>query len=138
MRTEMQRADEACGGLDVVYANAGVSASVLPKDISTEKMCRTVMDINVTGILNTVFPVYDRFIERKRGQYVIIASIAGIGEFEQLILHEKRHYHHITHHPSHDIVPLPPLHSVFARQPPLRSVQGRRNLLRPGPSPRVG
>ncbi len=76
MRTQLQAADAATP-LDSVYVNAGVSASTL-KDVKYEEMARQVIDINVVGILNTVFPLRDAFKERKRGQFVIIASIAGI------------------------------------------------------------
>lgn len=78
MRTTIESADDECGGLDVVIANAGLSASVLPDGLTREEMTRTVFDVNVTGVLNTVFPALDRMQPRKRGQLVLVASIAGI------------------------------------------------------------
>jgi len=76
MRSKLEAADDATP-LDCVYANAGVSASTL-KDLKYEEMCRQTIDTNVTGIFNTIFPVRDRMKQRKHGQFVIIASIAGI------------------------------------------------------------
>lgn len=57
--------------LDIVVANAGVSGG------SEEAASRTIFDVNVMGVLNTVHPAMDLMRKRKRGQIGIVSSIAG-------------------------------------------------------------
>lgn len=65
---------DALAPLDRVFANAGVSTG----EENSENMRRT-FSINVVGVVNTALPTIERFKERKRGQLILTASIAGYG-----------------------------------------------------------
>jgi len=68
---------DAAHGLDLVYANAGISRHV--KDLSDiDQMTRDVFDTNITGVLNTVHPALDAMRARGHGQIAIMASLAGL------------------------------------------------------------
>lgn len=71
-------AADAATPLSLVIANAGVSESTLPSSIARKDRFRSVIDTNVQGVLNTIFPLLETFKNRKAGQYMIVASIAAI------------------------------------------------------------
>lgn len=62
--------------IDLVIANAGVSAGVLgvPEDGTGT---RNIMKTNVEGVVNTVLPAADIFKKQRFGQIAIVSSIAG-------------------------------------------------------------
>lgn len=64
------------GGLDVVVANAGICVPVT-WDETTPETFATTMDINVTGVWNTVVATAPHLIERGGGSVVVISSYAG-------------------------------------------------------------
>jgi short-subunit dehydrogenase len=68
----IERCDDAAP-LDLVVANAGVSASATDSDEAT----RQVFAINVDGVVNTVLPALARMRRRGRGQIAIVSSIAA-------------------------------------------------------------
>lgn len=82
MQAAIHRAMEVFGRLDVVIANAGVTPP--PSTISTldPNIFDRVIDINLTGALNTVHPALAEII-RSQGHVVIVSSSAaycpGIG-----------------------------------------------------------
>lgn len=64
--------------LDLVIANAGISGgSAGHENGEPVAQARTVFDINVTGVLNTVQPVLPRMIARHSGQIALMSSLAG-------------------------------------------------------------
>lgn len=71
----IQRADDDVGGIDLVIANAGVSASCWGG-----KLCwrdaQASIQINVIGATATVTALLPRMVERKRGHLVGISSLA--------------------------------------------------------------
>ncbi len=63
--------------VDMIIANAGVSAGTgggVGEDI--EQVCH-VFDVNLYGVLNSITPLQNRMVKRKRGQIVIMSSLAG-------------------------------------------------------------
>jgi short-subunit dehydrogenase len=61
--------------LDLVIANAGISNHGVKFDV---EMSQKIFDINLQGVLNTIYPAYERMIPRKRGQLVLMSSLAGV------------------------------------------------------------
>ncbi len=67
---------DAAQALDIVIANAGVSAGSGAAG-ETPEQTRQIFSINVNGLLNTVLPIIEPMQRRKRGQIAVMASIAG-------------------------------------------------------------
>lgn len=63
--------------LDLVIANAGVSAGPGGSEGESEEQTRRIFAVNVGGVLNTVLPAMARMRPRKRGQIALISSLAG-------------------------------------------------------------
>lgn len=68
--------DTACGGLDLVIANAGCGQETNGRRIKWEPV-KQVIDVNVTGAAATLTAVLPRMVERKRGHVVGVASLAA-------------------------------------------------------------
>lgn len=65
-------------GVDVVIANAGVSAGTLTEHAEDHAVFREIMDINVLGMVHTFAPFLDGMRMARAGTLVGIASVAGI------------------------------------------------------------
>lgn len=76
-RTAMKDWVETLPALDIVIANAGVSGGFSGQELSRITDDYTIFDVNLYGVLNTVYPALPPMIERKAGQIVIISSLAG-------------------------------------------------------------
>lgn len=63
--------------LDLVIANAGVSAGPDNGIGETTEMTRRIFDVNMGGVLNTVLPVLEKMRPRKKGQIAVMSSLAG-------------------------------------------------------------
>ncbi len=63
--------------LDVVVANAGVGFGGFAHEVPVAAWQRTI-DVNVSGVVNTVLPAYERMRTQGRGSIVLMASLAGI------------------------------------------------------------
>ena len=64
--------------LDAVVANAGISAGTSGLDgAESEEQVRSVFDVNLDGVLNTVLPILPRMEGRGRGQIALMSSLAG-------------------------------------------------------------
>jgi short-subunit dehydrogenase len=70
------RARDGAKPLDLVVANAGVSAGTGGTGESAEQT-RRIFAVNVGGVFNTVLPAIDLMRPRRRGQIAIMSSIAG-------------------------------------------------------------
>jgi short-subunit dehydrogenase len=66
--------------LDLVIANAGVSAGTGEGDESPEQL-RRITDINIDGVLNTVEPAIAVMTPRRQGQIGLMASLASFRGF---------------------------------------------------------
>ena len=62
--------------LDLVIANAGVSAGVIGMPENSEAT-RKIMTTNIFGTLNTVLPALELMKKRHQGHIALIASLAG-------------------------------------------------------------
>jgi NADP-dependent 3-hydroxy acid dehydrogenase YdfG len=68
--------EQQLGPLDVLVNNAGImpAGSFLDED---DRTTRRIVDINCHGVMNGMKVVLPRFVERRRGHLVNIASIVG-------------------------------------------------------------
>ena len=72
------------GPIDVVVANAGITRDAPFHKMSPEQW-QEVIDTNLTGVFNTVHPVWPGMRERGFGRIVVISSINGQkGQFGQV------------------------------------------------------
>ncbi|KPN63756.1 acetoacetyl-CoA reductase [Aliiroseovarius crassostreae] len=72
------------GPIDVVVANAGITRDAPFHKMSPEQW-QEVIDTNLTGVFNTVHPIWPGMRERKYGRVIVISSINGQkGQFGQV------------------------------------------------------
>lgn len=72
------------GPVDIVVANAGITRDA-PFHKMTPDQWKQVIDTNLTGVFNTVHPVWPGMRDRKFGRVVVISSINGQkGQFGQV------------------------------------------------------
>jgi len=72
------------GPIDVVVANAGITRDA-PFHKMTPEQWQEVIDTNLTGVFNTIHPVWPGMRERKFGRVIVISSINGQkGQFGQV------------------------------------------------------
>lgn len=76
--------EAALGPVEVVVANAGITRDA-PFHKMTPEQWHQVVDTNLTGVFNTVHPVWPGMRERKFGRVIVISSINGQkGQFAQV------------------------------------------------------
>lgn len=63
-------------GLDLVIANAGVSRGSIGGEESFEQT-KMIYDININGVLNTIFPAIEVMKTSKKGQIAIMSSVSA-------------------------------------------------------------
>ena len=74
------RDDEA--PIDLIVANAGISAGASGiSGAEPAEQVKAVFRTNVDGVFNTILPLVQRMMERKRGHLSIMASVAGFRGF---------------------------------------------------------
>ncbi|NND17259.1 MAG: acetoacetyl-CoA reductase [Silicimonas sp.] len=72
------------GPIEVVVANAGITRDA-PFHKMTPEQWKEVIDTNLTGVFNTVHPIWPGMRERKFGRVIVISSINGQkGQFAQV------------------------------------------------------
>ena len=72
------------GPIDTVVANAGITRDA-PFHKMTPDQWNQVVDTNLTGVFNTVHPVWPAMREQKFGRVIVISSINGQkGQFAQV------------------------------------------------------
>ena len=76
MRSAADRVRSELGPIDILIANAGVGVTDHAQNLNPAQVAE-VMDINVMGAVNTVAAVLPEMVERRSGQLVAIASLAG-------------------------------------------------------------
>lgn len=72
----VQALDDACGGLDLVVANAGVGGTT-PGDLADWAAVAKVLRVNVMGAAATLTAVGPRMAARGRGHLAGVSSMAG-------------------------------------------------------------
>lgn len=73
-------AADADAPLDLVIANAGIGTDE-GFGRSSETLARPVFEVNVHGVLNTVYPAMEQMVDRGRGQIAFMSSLAGYRGF---------------------------------------------------------
>ncbi len=63
--------------IDLIIANAGISAGTGGVGESS-KQVRAIFAANIDGVVNTVQPLIEGMVARKRGQIALMSSLAGI------------------------------------------------------------
>ncbi len=72
------------GPIDIVVANAGITRDAPFHRMSPEQW-KDVIDTNLTGVFNTIHPIWPGMRERKFGRVIVISSINGQkGQFGQV------------------------------------------------------
>ena len=72
------------GPIEIVVANAGITRDA-PFHKMTPEQWHQVIDTNLTGVFNTIHPVWPGMRDRKFGRIVVISSINGQkGQFAQV------------------------------------------------------
>lgn len=66
------------GGLDVCYANAGVSGGFIPLFETTVEQFTDVLKVNLVGAFLTLKYAAQIMVEKKRGSIICTASVAGL------------------------------------------------------------
>ncbi|MCD2107676.1 MAG: mycofactocin-coupled SDR family oxidoreductase [Rhodococcus sp. (in: high G+C Gram-positive bacteria)] len=77
LRSAVDSAVEALGGLDIVCATAGITSSDGALTMS-ETMWQTMLDVNLTGVWHTTTVAAPHLIERGGGSMTLTSSIAGL------------------------------------------------------------
>ena len=75
-RKLVEDAERECGPVDVLVNNAGVMLLGPVKDAPTEEW-RTMVEVNLLGLLYMTHAILPSFYSRKRGHIVNVSSVAG-------------------------------------------------------------
>ncbi|MFD2740203.1 acetoacetyl-CoA reductase [Sulfitobacter aestuarii] len=80
----IEKVEAELGAIEVVVANAGITRDA-PFHKMTPQQWKDVIDTNLTGVFNTIHPIWPGMRERKFGRIVVISSINGQkGQFAQV------------------------------------------------------
>ena len=80
----IEKVEAEIGPIDVVVANAGITRDA-PFHKMTPEQWHQVIDTNLTGVFNTVHPIWPGMRDRKFGRVIVISSINGqTGQFAQV------------------------------------------------------
>lgn len=80
----IEKVEAEMGPIDIVVANAGITRDA-PFHKMTPEQWHQVIDTNLTGVFNTVHPVWPGMRERGFGRIIVISSINGQkGQFAQV------------------------------------------------------
>src|SRR6056297_187685 len=72
----IEQVEADLGPIDVVVANAGITRDAMFHRMTPEQW-KEVIDTNLTGVSNTIHPVWPGMRERKFGRIIVISSING-------------------------------------------------------------
>ena len=83
-KSGIEKVEAELGPIDVVVANAGITRDA-PFHKMTPDQWNEVIGTNLTGVFNTIHPIWPGMRERKFGRIVVISSINGQkGQFAQV------------------------------------------------------
>jgi SDR family mycofactocin-dependent oxidoreductase len=77
MRATIENGVAQLGGLDIVLANAGIFGVSARPDVDHDALFREVIDVNLTGVWNTMSAAAPVMIEQGRGGSMVITSSAA-------------------------------------------------------------
>jgi len=69
---------EAFGGLDAVYANAGISGGLVPLAEQTVELWQEVLRVNLIGAFLTIKHAAPHMVKQGSGSIICTASVAGL------------------------------------------------------------
>ena len=80
----LERVQAELGAIDTIVANAGITRDA-PFHKMTPEQWNQVINTNLTGVFNTIHPVWPSMREQKFGRIIVISSINGQkGQFAQV------------------------------------------------------
>jgi NAD(P)-dependent dehydrogenase (short-subunit alcohol dehydrogenase family) len=74
----ISRAVEMFGGLDAIYANAGISGGLVPLAEQTVELWQEVLRVNLIGAFLAVKHAAPHMVRQKAGSIICTASVAGL------------------------------------------------------------
>jgi len=74
VREALARGVAELGGVDIVVANAGIFGLSADQDVDHDEVFRDAIDVNLTGVWNTVRAAAPTMIEQARGGSIVITS----------------------------------------------------------------
>ena len=74
----VERAIEAFGGLDIVYANAGISGGVVPLFEQSVEHWQEILRVNLIGPFLAIKHAGAHMVKQRSGSIVCTASVAGL------------------------------------------------------------
>ena len=95
LRQAVEDGVAALGRLDIIVANAGITAPQAWNEITPESF-RDVMDVNVTGTWNTVMAGAQKIIDGGRGGSIILISSAAGMKMQPFMVHYTASKHAVT------------------------------------------
>ena len=95
LRQAVEDGVAALGRLDIIVANAGITAPQAWHEITPESF-RDVMDVNVTGTWNTVMAGAQKIIDGGRGGSIILISSAAGMKMQPFMVHYTASKHAVT------------------------------------------
>ncbi len=63
--------------IDLVIANAGISAGTAGGNVESFSQVKEIFNINLNGVLNIIHPAIEKMKNRQKGQIAIVSSLAG-------------------------------------------------------------
>jgi NAD(P)-dependent dehydrogenase (short-subunit alcohol dehydrogenase family) len=78
VRAYVKRALDEFGGLDVVYANAGISGGLVPLFEQTVEHWQEILRVNLIGPFLAIKHAGQHMVAKKSGSIVCTASVAGL------------------------------------------------------------
>ncbi len=74
----ISRAVEAFGGLDAIYANAGISGGLVPLSEQTVELWQEVLRVNLIGAFLAIKHAAPLMVKQRAGSILCTASVAGL------------------------------------------------------------
>ena len=78
VKAYIERAVKEFGGIDAIYANAGISGGYVPITEQTPEQWLEILRVNLLGPFLAIKHVVPHMIKQKKGSIVCTASVAGI------------------------------------------------------------
>ena len=90
----VEQAEAQIGAIDVMVHNAGISQRSFVSETSLE-VDRRIMEVNYFGVVALTKALLPRFVERRRGHFVVVSSVTGyVGTPERSAYAASKHALH--------------------------------------------